>query len=55
MNALDKDRIFDRFWKSEHSDGTGLGLAIVKRICDQYGFSLQYDFREGNHYFSIVF
>lgn len=55
MNALDKDRIFDRFWKSEHSDGSGLGLAIVKRICDQYGFSLQYDFKEGNHHFSIVF
>jgi signal transduction histidine kinase len=53
--ALDKDRIFDRFWKSEHSDGTGLGLAIVKRICDQYGFSLQYEFKDGTHFFTIAF
>ena len=53
--ALNKDRIFDRFWKSEHSDGTGLGLAIVKRICDQYGFSLQYEFKDGNHFFTIAF
>jgi len=53
--ALDRDRIFDRFWKSEYSDGTGLGLAIAKQICDHYGFLLQYDFREGSHYFSIPF
>ncbi len=53
--ALDKDRIFDRFWKSEYSDGTGLGLAIAKQICDHYGFLLQYEFREGTHQFSISF
>jgi signal transduction histidine kinase len=52
--ALDRDRIFDRFWKSEHSDGTGLGLAIVKRICGQYGLSLEYEFKEGNHYFTVT-
>ncbi|MEP7373667.1 MAG: HAMP domain-containing sensor histidine kinase [Chitinophagaceae bacterium] len=52
---LDKHRIFDRFWKSEHSGGTGLGLAIVKRICDQYGFSLQYEFKDGNHFFTVTF
>ena len=54
-NALDKNHIFDRFWKSEYSDGTGLGLAIVKRICDQYGFLSEYEFKEGRHYFSIAF
>ena len=53
--ALDADRIFDRFWKSEYSDGTGLGLAIAKQICDHYGFSLQYEFKEEAHYFSVVF
>ena len=53
--ALARDRIFDRFWKSEYSDGTGLGLAIAKQICDHYGFLLQYEFREGSHCFSIVF
>ena len=54
-SALDKLRIFDRFWKSEHSSGTGLGLAIVKRICDQYGFSLHYEFKDANHFFTIAF
>lgn len=53
--ALDVHRIFDRFWKSEYSDGTGLGLAIAKQICDHYGFLLQYEFRKGNHYFSVIF
>jgi signal transduction histidine kinase len=53
--ALDKHRIFDRFWKTEHSDGTGLGLAIVKRICDQYGFSLRYEFKDADHFFTIQF
>src|SRR5258705_11451445 len=53
--ALDGDRIFDRFWKSEYSDGTGLVLAIAKQICDHYGFLLQYEFREGTHHFSIIF
>lgn len=52
---LDSNRIFDRFWKSAYSDGTGLGLAIVKHICDHYGFSLQYQFKEQSHYFSIAF
>jgi signal transduction histidine kinase len=53
--ALDKDQIFDRFWKSEYSDGTGLGLAIAKQICDHYGFLIKYEFIEGTHYFSIIF
>ena len=54
-SALDGDRIFNRFWKSEYSDGTGLGLAIAKQICDHYEFLLQYEFREGIHHFSIRF
>jgi signal transduction histidine kinase len=53
--ALEETHIFNRFWKSSDSDGTGLGLAIVKRICDQYGFLPRYEFKEGNHYFTIDF
>jgi signal transduction histidine kinase len=55
IQALAGDRVFARFWKSEYSDGTGLGLAIAKQICDHYGFLLQYEFRDGAHYFSIAF
>ena len=55
VRALNGDKIFDRFWKSEYSDGTGLGLAIAKQICDHYEFLLQYEFRQGAHHFSIIF
>lgn len=53
--ALDKGRIFDRFYKSDHSVGSGLGLAIVRHICDRYHFKLAYEFREEQHCFSVVF
>jgi signal transduction histidine kinase len=52
---LDKSRIFDRFYKSDYSDGSGLGLAIVQHICEQYHFSLNYNFNEGLHCFSVIF
>lgn len=55
VQALDRARIFDRFWKSEYSDGTGLGLAIVKQICDYYGFLIEYEFKEKAHIFSVRF
>ena len=53
--ALDKRKIFDRFYKSDHSEGYGLGLAIVRHICDHYHFDLDYQFREGLHCFTISF
>jgi signal transduction histidine kinase len=52
---LNKNRIFDRFYKSDHSEGSGLGLAIVQQICDQYHFSLGYDFRDEQHIFTVLF
>ena len=52
---LNSNRIFDRFYKSDHSEGSGLGLAIVQQICDQYHFSLGYDFRDGQHIFTVLF
>jgi len=52
---LDKERVFDRFYKSDYSGGSGLGLAIVKQICDQYCFSLDYNFKEGQHCFAVIF
>ncbi len=54
-SALAGEMIFTRFWKSEYSDGTGLGLAIAKQICDHYGYSLSYEFRDRAHYFSVTF
>jgi len=53
--SLDKNGIFTRFYKSDHSDGSGLGLAIVQQICNHYHFNLHYDFVEGHHCFTIEF
>ncbi|MFF9363925.1 sensor histidine kinase [Streptomyces griseoluteus] len=36
MSAADRERAFDRFWRSSdsHHDGTGLGLPIVRHLVD---------------------
>ncbi len=52
---LDKEKIFDRFYKSDRSEGSGLGLTIVQQICEQNDFRLRYEFIEGRHEFSIDF
>ena len=50
------DSLYNRFYRE--SDGvkaTGLGLAIVKRICDLYGFGIDYRFSGDRHVFTIHF
>ncbi len=39
MSAADRERVFDRFWRSSdsHHDGTGLGLPIVRHLVDASG------------------
>ena len=51
--ALDKARLFDRFYTSGKTGSTGLGLALVKSIAGYYGFGLDYLFKENNHSFKI--
>lgn len=51
--GFDPGTIFNRFTKGTHSGGTGLGLAIVKQICDNYGFSVSYSYRDGMHSFHV--
>ncbi len=53
--GLDKNRIFERFYKSDYSEGSGLGLAIVQHICEQYRYELVYDFKESQHCFVVSF
>ncbi len=39
----DKDKLFDRFFRSNKSvtaGGAGIGLAIVKSLCDMYGIAI---------------
>lgn len=54
--ALDPDKIFTRFYKSDASNkGTGLGLAIVKAITDMYDIKTSYTFLENFHSFKLTF
>ena len=49
------DEIFTRFHKSSGSEGSGLGLTISRQICGNFGFSLDYDFKDGYHTFTVDF
>jgi signal transduction histidine kinase len=53
--ALPENKIFTRFHKSSGSDGSGLGLTISKQICENFGFSLRYQYQSAHHTFIIVF
>jgi len=53
---LDETRLFKRFQNQQHTDrGNGLGLEICKKICAVYGYSIQYQFKDNSHLFSVKF
>ncbi len=48
--------LFNRFQKGNTATDTlGLGLAINQKICELYGFQLDYGHQEGKHKFSLSF
>ena len=51
--ALQIDQLFKRFHKSSSSEGSGLGLTISKQICDNLGYTLDYDFSGHLHTFIV--
>ncbi len=54
--ALDVDRLFKRFSKSDHtSKGNGLGLAIIKKIAAVNQWTIAYRFENGLHVFEVCF
>jgi len=54
--ALDEQAIFSRFQKeSADSASIGLGLEITKQVCNLYGFSIQYQFLDDLHCFTVHF
>ncbi|OKS86272.1 sensor histidine kinase [Mucilaginibacter polytrichastri] len=54
-NALNTERMFDRFQKGNRSEGTGLGLTIVKNICKMYGWEVTYCYQDSMHTFQVIF
>ncbi|MBI2282692.1 MAG: HAMP domain-containing histidine kinase [Bacteroidetes bacterium] len=50
------ETLFERFKKDSYSSKTtGLGLALVKQICLLYGYTVNYDYRDGWHTVSVIF
>jgi signal transduction histidine kinase len=52
---LHSENLYKRFHKSNSSEGNGLGLTISRQICDNLGFTLEYEFLDGLHTFTIGF
>jgi signal transduction histidine kinase len=53
--ALNSERLFERFQKGQKSEGTGLGLTIVKNICSLYNWDISYRYENLLHTFQIKF
>lgn len=54
-NALEANKLFQRFSKIGSDGGTGLGLAIIKKICDLHHWSVSYKYEDDVHLFEIAF
>lgn len=56
IESLQNKAIFERFQKiGNNASSTGLGLSIAKSIAEKFGFSLEYNFQEEQHIFSLSF
>ena len=54
--ALDGERIFDRFYQGPKSKGSmGLGLPLVAAVCRTYSLGVKYQFKAGRHCFIVDF
>lgn len=55
-DSLQNEDIFERFQKiGNNPNSTGLGLSIAKSIAEKFGFTLEYSFQNGQHYFTVNF
>ena len=53
--AINKEELFNRFARNTKMTGNfGLGLSLVKKICDYYGFSIQYQYHQEMHTFELI-
>jgi signal transduction histidine kinase len=54
VSQIATERLFQRFQKgSPAKDSLGLGLAISQKICEIYGFRLQYERVADKHTFTL--
>jgi two-component system sensor histidine kinase ArlS len=53
--ALDPEKLFQRFSQPGSGSGNGLGLSIVKKICDLHGWQISYGYENKLHIFQITF
>ncbi|MFH0867450.1 MAG: HAMP domain-containing sensor histidine kinase [Bacteroidota bacterium] len=55
-HKIDAETLFNRFQKSSSSaESLGLGLSIVKKICEVYGFKLDYVYKNDMHCIKVDF
>ncbi|MEM9604237.1 MAG: HAMP domain-containing sensor histidine kinase [Pseudomonadota bacterium] len=53
LDPAQTSRMFEPFFTTAVG-GSGLGLYVVRELCDQLGFSLAYDYRDGVHHLSVL-
>lgn len=53
---FEQNELFRRFVRdTRHPGSFGLGLWLVRKICDYYGYTIDYDYRERRHSFHLRF
>ncbi len=56
VSEIETTQLFKRFQRgNKETESLGLGLAINQKICEMYGFQLDYDHYEGRHRLSLYF
>lgn len=55
QSKVEKEQLFNRFERDDKSLSLGLGLAINQKICELYGFRLDYDYFDGKHKLCLYF
>ena len=56
IDSLQYKDVFKRFHKiGNNANSTGLGLSIAKSIAEKFGFTLEYHFENGQHFFTVNF
>jgi signal transduction histidine kinase len=54
--SFNEQDLFKRFVRDTKRSGNfGLGLSLVKKICDYYGFQINYTYENSRHLFRITF